>query len=146
MDRLWPQDRPVERIGRCVLGLALFGIGVALLIAADLGAAPWDVFHTGVSERTGIPVGNVIVVVGIALLLLWIPLREQPGLGTLLNALEIGVVAGIVLPLLPEIEALAVRTAMMLGGVVLVAIGPLVELVLPTLTVTPAREPAPATP
>jgi uncharacterized membrane protein YczE len=121
--RFVPADRAPERIARCVFGLALFGIGIALIIRGDLGAAPWDVFHTGVSELTGIPVGSVIILVGVALLVLWIPLREQPGLGTVLNAIEIGLVVDLVLPLLPEPEALAGRTAMMLGGVVVIAVG-----------------------
>ena len=121
--RFIPIDRPVERIARCVGGLALFGIGIALLIDANLGAAPWDVFHTGVSERTGWPVGTIIIVTGIALLALWVPLRESPGLGTVLNAFEIGLVVGVVLPLVPEPEALAARVAMMIGGVVIIAIG-----------------------
>ncbi len=123
MPRFVPTDRPVERIVRCVLGLAVFGVGVALLLDADLGAAPWDVFHTGVSELTGIPVGTVIIATGLALLFLWIPLRETPGLGTLLNAIEIGLVVDLVLPLVPQPEPLAIRFAMMLGGVVLIAIG-----------------------
>ena len=123
MPRFVPTDRPVERIVRCVLGLAVFGVGVAMLLDADLGAAPWDVFHTGVSELTGVPVGTVIIATGLALLFLWIPLSETPGLGTLLNAIEIGLVVDLVLPLVPQPEALAIRFAMMLGGVVLVAIG-----------------------
>jgi uncharacterized membrane protein YczE len=123
MPRFVPTDRPVERIVRCMLGLAVFGVGVALLLDADLGAAPWDVFHTGVSELTGVPVGTVIIATGLALLFLWIPLRETPGLGTLLNAVEIGLVVDLVLPLVPQPEPLVIRFAMMLGGVVLVAIG-----------------------
>jgi uncharacterized membrane protein YczE len=118
-----PPDRPVERITRCVFGLALFGAGIALLIDSDLGAAPWDVFHTGISEITGIPVGSVIIITGVALLALWIPLRETPGLGTVLNAVEIGLVAGLLLDWLPDTEHLALRSAMMLGGVVLIALG-----------------------
>jgi len=108
---------------RCVGGLALFGLGIALLLEANLGAAPWDVFHTGVSELTGVPVGTVIIITGIVLLLLWIPLREQPGLGTVLNALEIGIVVDLVLPLVPEPDNLVARFVMMLGGVVIIAIG-----------------------
>lgn len=123
MHRFVPTDRAPERIARCVLGLALFGVGIALILRGDLGAAPWDVFHTGISELTGIPVGVVIIIVGVALLALWIPLREQPGLGTVLNAIEIGLVVDLALPLLPETDHLVTRTAMMLVGVVVIAIG-----------------------
>jgi uncharacterized membrane protein YczE len=118
-----PTDRLPERLGRCVGGLALFGIGVALLLAADLGAAPWDVLHQGISERTGIPVGTVIIGVGALLLLVWIPLRVRPGIGTVLNAVEIGLVVDLVLPRLGEPEPLAVRSAMVLAGLVAVAVG-----------------------
>lgn len=104
-------------------GLALFGVGIALLLDADLGAAPWDVFHSGVSEITGIPVGTVIIITGIAILVLWIPLREQPGLGTILNAVEIGLVVDLVLPVIPNPDMLVGRVAMMLGGIIVIAIG-----------------------
>ena len=67
------------RLTRCIVGLALFGIGIALLLQSDLGAAPWDVFHQGVSELTGISIGNVIVLTGLLLLLVWIPLHQRPG-------------------------------------------------------------------
>lgn len=120
---LLPPDRLGERLVRCIFGLALFGAGVALIIGADLGAAPWDVFHTGVSDRTGIPVGTVIVLTGLALLLLWIPLRERIGIGTVLNAIVVGVVVDLVLPALPETERLAVRVAMLAGGILLIAVG-----------------------
>lgn len=101
----------------------LFGVGVALLLDANLGAAPWDVFHTGVSELSGIPVGTVIIITGLALLLLWIPLREVPGLGTILNAIQIGIVVDLVLPLVPEPDLLVARFAMMVGGIVMIAVG-----------------------
>jgi uncharacterized membrane protein YczE len=123
VNRFVPTDRPVERIARCVLGLAVFGVGIALLIDAHLGAAPWDVFHTGVAELTGLPVGQITIITGVFLLLLWIPLGEQMGLGTILNAIEIGIVVDLVLPLLPEPELLVARIPMMVGGVVVIAIG-----------------------
>ncbi len=123
MNRFIPTDRPVERIVRCVVGLAIFGVGIALLIDANLGAAPWDVFHTGVAALTGLPVGQVTIITGVALLLVWIPLGEQMGLGTVLNALEIGLVVDLVLPLIPEPDLLVARLPMMFGGVVLIAIG-----------------------
>jgi len=121
--RFVPVDRPLARIGRCLFGLALFGLGITLLIESDLGAAPWDVFHTGVTELTGISTGVVIIATGVLLLLLWIPLREQPGLGTILNAVVIGIVVDLTEPLVDTPGQLALRIAMMLGGVVLVAIG-----------------------
>jgi len=118
-----PTDRPVERIVRCVIGLAIFGVGIALILDAHLGAAPWDVFHTGVAELTGLPVGQVTIITGVVLLIFWIPLGETMGLGTILNAIEIGLVVDLVLPLLPGPDLLVARTAMMLGGVVVIAIG-----------------------
>ena len=72
-----PRDRFIERLVRCLFGLTLFGLGISMIIDAKLGAAPWDVFHTGVSEITGISVGNVVILTGLALLLLWIPLRDR---------------------------------------------------------------------
>ena len=123
MHRFIPVDRPAERIVRCVVGLAFFGVGIALLINARLGAAPWDVFHTGVTELTGLPVGQVTIITGVALLALWIPLGETMGLGTFLNAIEIGIVVDLVLPLLPGPDLVVPRVAMMLGGIVVIAAG-----------------------
>ncbi len=123
IDRFVPADRAVERTARCVFGLFLFGVGITLLIEAELGAAPWDVFHTGMSELTGIGVGKVIILTGVALLLLWIPLREQPGLGTVLNALLIGLFVDLVTPIVPDTDLLVGRTIMMIGGVVIIGIG-----------------------
>jgi uncharacterized membrane protein YczE len=115
--------RLIERLARCIAGLALFGVGTALIVRGDLGLAPWDVFHQGVSNQTGIGIGNVIILTGLALMVLWIPLRERPGIGTVLNAVEIGLVVGLVLPLLPEPDHLAVRFVCMSGGIVLIALG-----------------------
>jgi uncharacterized membrane protein YczE len=112
-----------ERLTRVLVGLALFGLGISLVIEADLGAAPWDVFHTGVSERTGISIGTVILVVGLLLLLLWIPLRQRPGVATILNAVVIGVTADLFLALLPEPELVVVRTVFLAAGLLLTAIG-----------------------
>lgn len=118
-----PTDRLGERLARCIGGLALFGTGISLIIHGDLGAAPWDVFHQGLSNLTGIGIGTVIIIVGAVLLLLWVPLRERPGLGTVLNAVEIGLVVNLVLPLLPDTDRLVPRVAMMVGGIVMVAAG-----------------------
>lgn len=123
MNRVWPADRAVERLIRCVIGLVIFGVGVAMLIDADLGPAPWDVFHTGVSELTGASVGVVMILTGVALLALWIPLRERIGIGTVLNAVLIGATVDVVLPLIPDDLPLVARGALVVGGVVVVAIG-----------------------
>jgi uncharacterized membrane protein YczE len=120
---LLPRDRFAQRLARCVGGLALFGLGISLIIRGDLGLAPWDVFHQGVSDLLDVPIGTVIIATGVLLLLLWIPLHERPGLGTVLNALEIGIVVDLVLPRLPEVDHLAVRFASMAGGIAIIAIG-----------------------
>lgn len=117
-------DRLVERITRCVTGLALFGVGISLQIESRLGNPPWDAFHQGVANQVGLGIGTVIILTGIALLVLvWIPLRQKPGLGTVLNALEIGLVANLVLDAIPRVELLALRIPMLLGGILLVALG-----------------------
>jgi uncharacterized membrane protein YczE len=116
-------DRFVERITRCVIGLAFFGVGISLLIDARIGVPPWDVFHQGMAARTDRSIGTVIIATGAVLMLLWIPLRQRPGIGTVLNAIEIGLVANVVLAVLPEPESLVVRVPMMLGGIVVTAIG-----------------------
>ena len=111
------------RLGRCLVGLALFGTGVDLLLEAHLGAAPWDVFHQGVADHLDLPIGRVIVGTGLLLLLVWIPLRQRPGIGTILNAVEIGVTVDLVAPLIPRPEPLALRVAYVALGLVVVGIG-----------------------
>jgi len=78
------------RVARCLLGLVLLGIGIGLTVEADLGVSPWDVLHQGLSERLGITIGTASIGVGILVLLMWIPLRERPGLGTVMNVFVIG--------------------------------------------------------
>ena len=84
-----PQPR-LARVVRCFLGLVVLGFGLALMVAADLGLAPWDVLHQGLSERIGLPIGTTGILVGVVVLLAWIPLREPPGIGTVLNVVVIG--------------------------------------------------------
>lgn len=115
-------DRPLQRIVRCNGGLALFGIGISLLVRARFGLAPWDVFHQGISEHLNIPIGTIIVLTSLAVMLLWIPLDQPVGLGTILNAIEIGLTVNIVLPLIPEIHGFAVRVLLMFAGIGIVAI------------------------
>ncbi len=116
-------DRPVERLVRCVAGLACFGLGISMFVTARLGLAPWDVFHQGVSRHTGIALGWVIEITGFVLLLLWIPLRQRPGVGTILNALEIGLVVNLIGDHLPSTDRLVPRLAYVVGAVVVIALG-----------------------
>ena len=101
-----------------LVGLSLFGISLGLVVRAGLGLAPWDVFHEGVSERIGASLGTVIVVTSFVVLLLWIPLRERPGVGTIGNAILVGVWVDITMAVIPEIEgALLGRIGLLLLGV-----------------------------
>jgi uncharacterized membrane protein YczE len=99
-----------------VFGLLLCGTGVALMIDADLGLAPWDVLHQGLSNHTGIAIGTVAIFVGFAVLLMWLPLRERYGLGTLLNVLLIGLTIDVLLAVLPDHPPMAVRVTFLLVG------------------------------
>ncbi|GBL20438.1 uncharacterized protein HI_0522 [Acidimicrobiaceae bacterium] len=117
------RDRLGRRLVRCLLGLSLFAVGISLQMNANIGAPPWDVFHQGIAKQTDISIGKIIVLTGFALLLLWIPLKQKPGIGTVLNALEIGLVADIALAIIPEPTNLLIRVPMALFGIVVVAIG-----------------------
>jgi len=90
---------------------------------ANLGAPPWDVFHQGVAKQAEISIGKIIVMTGFMLLFLWIPLGQKPGLGTILNALEIGLVADVALQVIPEPKNFLIRATMVVVGIVVVAIG-----------------------
>jgi uncharacterized membrane protein YczE len=118
-----PADRLPARFLRCIVGLAMFGVGISMFLAADVGVAPWDVLHQGLSRKTGIPVGIVIEITGVVILLLWIPLRERMGWGTMLNAIEIGLVVFLLGDHLPRTDLLVLRVPYMLGGLLCIAIG-----------------------
>lgn len=108
---------------RCVIGLACFGTGIAFFVRADLGLPPWDVFHQGVAEQTGLRLGVVLIITSFVVLLAWIPLRQRPGLGTLLNAVEIGLVEVLAQELLPDASSPLVRLLYMAAGMALIASG-----------------------
>lgn len=111
------------RIVRLVVGLVLCGAGIAFMVAANLGLGPWDVLHQGISGLTGIPIGRVGIYVGIVVLLMWIPLPERPGVGTVLNVLVIGLVIDGVLLVLDTPDAMAWRIVLLVAGPVLFGIG-----------------------
>lgn len=106
-----------------MLGLVLFGVGIALMVIANLGLSPWEILHQGISRRTGIPIGTVGILTGIIVLLLWIPLHERPGIGTIANVFLIGIVIDLTLWVGPEsMDQLWQRWALLLGGVLLVGL------------------------
>ena len=112
-----------SRLARLVLGLFLFGVGEGLLVAADLGVSPWTVLAQGVALHAPMSVGITTVVISVLLLLLWIPLRQRPGLGTVLNALLIGLFLDLTLWLVSDELPLVVRALLVPGAIVLVAVG-----------------------
>ncbi|MFF8476859.1 YitT family protein [Streptomyces sp. NPDC015414] len=112
-------DRLGRRLIQLYAGLALYGASSALLVAAGLGLEPWNVLHQGLAELTGLTIGVVSIAVGAVVLLLWIPLRQRPGLGTVSNVFVVGLAMDGTLALLPDVHALAVRVPLLVAGIVL---------------------------
>jgi uncharacterized membrane protein YczE len=109
----------VRRLINLHVGLVLFGLSVALMVRAELGLASWDVLHQGLAERTGLPIGWVVNGVGALVLLLWLPLRQRPGFGTIANVIVVGLAADAALAVLAPVESLGWRAALLAGGIVL---------------------------
>ncbi|MHC6594919.1 membrane protein YczE [Arthrobacter sp. C152] len=108
-----------RRLVQLFTGLAMYGISLAMFIRAGLGLDPWDVFHQGLANRTGLSIGVVVIAVSFLVLLLWIPLRQMPGFGTLCNAVLVGVFADVGLALIPAVAHLAGQSALLAGAVLL---------------------------
>jgi uncharacterized membrane protein YczE len=102
-----------------VAGLALYGASMAMLTRAHLGLDPWDVLNDGLTKLTGLSFGTMTAVVSVAVLLLWIPLRQRPGIGTVANVVVISVVVDLVRAVLPDQHVLAWQIVLMVGGVAL---------------------------
>ncbi len=98
-------------------GLLLYGISSSLLVLAGLGLDPWDVFHQGLAKQTGMAIGTWTILVGVAVLLLWIPLRQRPGLGTISNVVIVGAVMNVVLGHVHAPHALTWRIVLLVAGV-----------------------------
>src|SRR3954471_13974799 len=105
-----------RRLTRLVFGLLLCGTGVAWMINADLGLAPWDVLHQGISKHTGIAIGTVAIFVGFVVLLMWLPLKERLGVGTICNVILIGLTIDVWLAVLPDHPAMPIRVALLVVG------------------------------
>ncbi|WP_208008560.1 YczE/YyaS/YitT family protein [Agromyces protaetiae] len=111
-----------RRLVQLFVGLLLYGIGIALIVRAALGVAPWDVLTQGIAKQTGLGFGTITVVVGAIVLLLWLPLRQRFGFGTIMNVLLVGPAADLGLWLIPEGLDLWARIVMLPAGIVVLAI------------------------
>lgn len=105
------------RLPQLFAGLVLYGLTLACLIRARLGNAPWDVLHQGIARHLGVSIGTVSVATSLVVLLAWVPLREVPGLGTVMNAFVIGLATNLGLDFLREPHPLAGRIALLLLGI-----------------------------
>lgn len=112
-----------RRLTQLLFGFAIMGLGVAMLLAADLGAAPWDVLHQGIARRTSLSVGATVIVVGLLVFAAWIPLRLRPSWGTILNAVLVGPMIDLGLMALPQPHGLPSRIAHLLLGTLLFGLG-----------------------
>jgi uncharacterized membrane protein YczE len=111
-----------RRLIQLYAGLVLYGISLAMEVRAGLGLDPWDVFHQGIANHTGLSFGTVVIVVGALVLLAWIPMRQKPGLGTVSNVIVIGLVVDVALDVIPAAGPLAAQFALLLAGVFLNAV------------------------
>ncbi|WOQ70586.1 hypothetical protein RYJ27_05120 [Microbacterium limosum] len=105
------------------IGLVLYGVGCAVMIAAGIGLDPWTVFAQGVSKATGMGIGWVTSLIGLGVLLLWIPLRQRPGLGTVLNILMVGTAMQLALDVIPTAPSFALGCVMFAAGIAIVGLG-----------------------
>ncbi|MFI9293809.1 membrane protein YczE [Streptomyces gardneri] len=108
-----------RRLVQLYVGLTLYGVSSALLVRSGLGLEPWGVLHQGLAEKTGLTIGVVSIIVGAAVLLLWIPIRQKPGLGTVSNVFVIGVAMDGTLALVPDVHGLAGQVPLLALGIVL---------------------------
>ena len=110
---------PARRLTQLFAGLALYGASTAMMTRAGLGLSPWGVLHEGLSDRTGLTFGTIVAITSAAILLLWIPLRQRPGVGTVANAVVVSVTVDLVRAVLPEQHALGWQIVLLIGGVAL---------------------------
>jgi uncharacterized membrane protein YczE len=118
----WFSRSVLRRLPKLLFGLVIFGLGIALMAQAGIGLGPWEVFHQGLSRLTGISLGTVSILLGLPILVAWLPLGEQPGIGTVLNIVVIGVATNLVMGVLPPQKDTLVQLVMMASGVVTIGI------------------------
>lgn len=111
-----------RRVVQLVIGLVLFGLGIGLMLQSGLGVPPWDVLHQGLAEQFGLTVGAWSIIVSFLVLLAWLPFSERYGLGTLLNALIIGVIIDLAVYIFPEPESVWLDAVMLCAGILTIAV------------------------
>jgi uncharacterized membrane protein YczE len=112
-----------RRLPRLLLGLVALSIGIAMMVEARLGVSPYDVLHQGLADLTGLSFGTVVIVLGLVILLLWIPLGQRFGIGTVINTVTVGLLVDAVLAWTPNPETIGARWVYLLGGILVVALG-----------------------
>lgn len=112
----------LRRLLQLYVGLCLYGVSIAMYIRAGLGVDPWDVFHLGVSRQLSADFGTVMIVTGALVLLLWIPIRQRPGLGTISNVIVLGLAANATLSVLGAPDSLWLQSGLLIAAVVLNAL------------------------
>lgn len=118
-----PTREVLRRFPRLMFGLVVFGIGTGMQVESELGLSPWDVLHQGIARNSPLSIGVAVIVVSGFVLLLWIPLKQRLGVGTIANAIVIGIVLDATVAVHPTPEALWMRWAVLLAGIVLVGFG-----------------------
>jgi uncharacterized membrane protein YczE len=111
------------QLAQLLVGLCAFGAGEGLIVASELGNSPWTVLSEGLAVQTGLAVGTATIALSFVILLAWIPLRQRPGLGTIVNAIVIGTAIDVALALLGHPAGLVTRSLLLVTGIALVAVG-----------------------
>ena len=119
----WSPAVVLPRLPGLIVGLILFGVGIAIMVEAGMGLGPWEAFHQGIAKLTGLELGTVSILLGIPILLAWYPLGERPGVGTVINIVLIGTATNVALELLPTVTGQPLQLLVMLAGVLTIAIG-----------------------
>lgn len=116
-----PKSNFAFRFLKLIIGLFTFGVGIGMMVHAEIGLAPWEVFAQGISRQTGITIGQATIVVSSIVLVFWIPLRVKPGLGSIMNAILLGLFADLAIPYMPELTSYPARLIWFCLGMAIVA-------------------------
>jgi uncharacterized membrane protein YczE len=123
MRERWLSRSMLPKLPGLLVGLVAYGLGIALMVQAGLGLGPWEAFNQGIGRMTGQEIGTISIVLGLPILLLWWPLGEQPGIGTLLNVVLIGTATNLGIAVIPVAASVPAQIVMMLAGVLTIGIG-----------------------